>query len=81
MLKRLRGWLTTPTGKLWEQLAVTFIATDAVTLYFNGEHVLAERGLDGLKAQVPSLLVAAAVAGWHKTKPGVKAALDRLLGP
>lgn len=79
MIARLKKFLATPTGKEWTHIGLTFAATSAVTMYFNGQHVLAEHGLDGLKAQAPAVAAAALVAAWHVVKPSVKLAAAKLL--
>ncbi len=62
MWKKLSELWHRPALRPWEHLVAVFLVTDGATMWWNGRHVFAERGLDGLKAQAFSLLVAGAIA-------------------
>lgn len=80
MLAKLKKFLKTPAGKVGEHLAVVFGGTFATTLYFNGEHVLAEGGLSAVKSAAPALIVTALVGAYAALKPQLAALAAKLFG-
>lgn len=65
----IRRFFQTKFGRQVLHVAGVFLFTFLTTLVTNAQHLMGERGLDGLKALAPALVVSAAYMGWLKIVP------------